>query len=215
MSSKFEGILFDFDGTLVDSKQLLVRKFSEFASKYGVMATESVIGRFDGLTTFEIVEAAKFEWKLSDSVVDLRNDYFSRLSEAYSGVAECPDASLALRTIAGHGLKMGLVTSAAKELVEPVLHRFSWNDLFNCIVCGESGMPGKPDPALYFSAVSSLSCPPDHVVAVEDSVAGVQSASAAGLAVVAVGDPSLNERFVEAGAFLTVPCLRTLTRFLV
>jgi beta-phosphoglucomutase-like phosphatase (HAD superfamily) len=215
MSSKFQGILFDFDGTLVDSKESLIRTFSEFASKYGVIVTEDVIGRFDGLTTFEIVEAAKSDWKLSASVVDLRNDYFSQLSEAYSRVAECPDASSALRTIAGYGLEMGLVTSAARELVEPVLHRFSWNDLFNCIVCGESGMPGKPYPALYLSAVNSLSCSPDRVVAVEDSAAGVRSASAAGLVVVAVGDPSMNERFMDAGASHIVPCLQTLTRLLV
>jgi beta-phosphoglucomutase-like phosphatase (HAD superfamily) len=76
-------------------------------------------------------------------------------------------------------------------------------------------MPGKPHPALYLSAVSNMSCSPEMVVAVEDSVAGVRSASAAGLVVVAIGDPSPNERFMEAGALLTVPCLQTLTRFLV
>jgi mannitol-1-/sugar-/sorbitol-6-/2-deoxyglucose-6-phosphatase len=215
MDSKFKGILFDFDGTLVDSREILIQTFSNFAAEHGVIATKSVLGRFDGLTTFEILEVAKSDWKLNASVADLRNDYFSRLSEAYTCVAECADASSALRAIAGHGLRVGLVTSAAKELVEQVLHRFSWNDLFNCIICGESGVPGKPDPALYLSALKNLSCPPETIVAVEDSMAGVRSASAAGLAVVAVGDPSLSERFMQAGAFVTVSGRRSLTRLLV
>ena len=52
-------VLFDFDGTLVDSREAVLRTFVEFAATLGVKATEQVIGRFDGLTTYQIVETAK------------------------------------------------------------------------------------------------------------------------------------------------------------
>lgn len=208
--SGVEGVLFDFDGTLVGSRESLLQSFARFASSHGVIATEDVIRQFDGLTTFEIVEKAKAEWKLEGLLAELTRQYFCSLTEAYSCVAECKNATSTLAVMKSRGFEMGLVTSAARELVEPVLRRFRWTDLFDSQTCGERNIAGKPDPALYLLAIDSLQCSSDAVVVVEDSLAGVKSATAALLTVVAVSDSESGETFRNAGASLVVRDLQEL-----
>jgi HAD superfamily hydrolase (TIGR01509 family) len=109
---------------------------------------------------------------------------------------------------------LGLVTSAPQQLVDPVLSRLGWADLFECKIYGKPGVCGKPDPALYISALSAFSAAPQNVIAVEDSVSGVRSATTAGIRVVAVTNASVRTRLQEAGAILVVNDLGALLRVL-
>lgn len=207
-------VLFDFDGTLVDSREAVLRTFVEFAATLGVKATEQVIGRFDGLTTYQIVETAKTEWNIPASVDELTERYFHLLAVTYAQVPECPGASAMLKALATQGLRLALVTSASRDLVEPVLTRLGWTDLFDCKVYGMRGVFGKPDPALYISALSALGADPKCVIAIEDLVSGVRSAAAAGIQVIAVANPSAQTRLQDAGATLVMDELGALVRAL-
>jgi HAD superfamily hydrolase (TIGR01509 family) len=207
---KIEAILFDFDGTLVNSREGVVRAFSQFAARHGVNATEAVIALFDGLTTYEIVERAKAEWSISTSFDELAKSYFALLATTYARVIESKGASLTLAALASGTRPLGLVTSAPQELVEPVLRRFGWNDFFHCKVYGTRGVCGKPDPALYLAALSAFGINPTSVLAVEDSVSGVRSARAAGVLVAAIGSTSAETRLRGAGAHFILQDLSSL-----
>jgi HAD superfamily hydrolase (TIGR01509 family) len=209
-ASQIDGVLFDFDGTLVDSRDEVLRAFSQFATTHGVIATEAVIGLFDGLTAYEIVERTKRDWSVPISLDELTENYFALLSATYAQVPESTGASLALAALASGERRLGLVTSAPEELVEPVLRRFGWSDLFHCKVYGTRGICGKPDPALYHAALSTFGVDSRNVLAVEDSVSGVRSASAAGIRVAAVGYASARNRLRHAGAHLVVEDLPSL-----
>jgi HAD superfamily hydrolase (TIGR01509 family) len=211
---RLDWVLFDFDGTLVDSREAVLRTFVEFAASLGVNATEQVIGRFDGLTTYQIVETAKTEWNVPAAVDELTERYICLLAVTYAQIAECPGASAMLKALTTQGRRLALVTSAARELVEPVLNRLGWTDLFACKVYGMRGVLGKPDPALYISALSTLGAGPEYVLAVEDSVSGVRSAAAAGIRVIAVANSSAQTRLQDAGASLVMNELGALVRAL-
>jgi beta-phosphoglucomutase len=213
-SSKINHVLFDFDGTLVDSRKPVLRTFSKFAETLGVNAKEDVIGRFDGLTTYEIVETAKTEWNLPTAVAELTERYIGLLAATYAEVSECPGAFAMLTALTAQGRRLGLVTSAPKELVEPTLNRLGWSGLFDCVICGMRGVPGKPNPALYLAALSTLGSRPENVVAVEDSVSGIRSAAAAGIRVIAVASPSTRTQLRNAGAVFVMNDLGSLLRVL-
>jgi HAD superfamily hydrolase (TIGR01509 family) len=210
LADKIEGVLFDFDGTLVDSRKEVLQTFCQFAATHGVTATEAVIAPFDGLTTYEIVERAKADWSIPLSLSELTENYFALLEAIYAQVPESTGASLTLAALASAKRRLGLVTSAPEELVEPVLRRFGWSDLFHCRVYGARGVCGKPDPALYVAALSKFGIKPTNILAVEDSVAGVRSARAAGVGVAAIGYASAESRLRDAGAHLVVEDLPSL-----
>jgi len=207
---KIEGVLFDFDGTLVDSREEVLRAFSRFAAKHSVTATKAVIRLFDGLTTYEIVQRAKAEWRIPTSLNELTETYFALLAATYAQVPESTGASSALAALAGRQRRLGLVTSAPEELVEPVLRRFGWIDVFHCKVYGTPGVCGKPDPALYLDGLSKLDMASGNVLAVEDSVSGVRSAIAAGIRVAAIGSASSQAQLRGAGAHLVLHDLPSL-----
>jgi len=209
-AEKIDGVLFDFDGTLVDSRGEVLRAFSQFATMHGVIVTEAVIGLFDGLTTYEIVERAKEDWSIPMSLDELTESYFALLPAIYAQVSESTGASLALAALASGERRVGLVTSAPEELVEPVLRRFGWSNLFHCKMYGTRGICGKPDPALYLAALSTFGVDSRNVLAVEDEVSGVRSATAAGIRVAAIGHASAHSRLRDAGANLVVEDLPSL-----
>jgi HAD superfamily hydrolase (TIGR01509 family) len=85
------------------------------------------------------------------------------------------------------GLRLGLVTSALREDVELILAPAGLFGLFDQMVTRDDPTPTKPDPAPYLLALERLDVSADQAVALEDSPAGIASAHAAGLKVVAVG----------------------------
>jgi mannitol-1-/sugar-/sorbitol-6-/2-deoxyglucose-6-phosphatase len=210
LPDKIEGILFDFDGTLVDSRNEVLGTFCQFAANHGVTATEGVIALFDGLTPYEIVESAKADWDVRVSLNVLTESYFTLLAATYAQVRESTGASLALAALASGGRRLGLVTSAPEELVEPVLSRFGWSKLFHRKVYGTRGVCGKPHPALYLAALSKFGVDSGNILAVEDCVSGVRSATAAGIRVAAIGHASAEARLRDAGAHLVVEGLPSL-----
>jgi len=199
-----ECVLFDFDGTLVDSCQRVLRAFSEFAEMAGVTVTDEVIRRFDGLTTFEIVERAKADWPLRESLEAVTHKYFELLAKSYAQTVEFPMSTALLKLLAHRCQALGLVTSAAQELIEPVLQRLGWTDLFNCSIFGTRGVPGKPNPMLYRMALDRLQMSPLNSIAVEDSIAGVRAATAAKISTIAVVRDVSFEDVREAGACFVV-----------
>jgi beta-phosphoglucomutase len=201
-TERIDGVLFDFDGTLVDSRDKVLNAFSRFAIGHGIAATEAVISLFDGLTTYEILEKAKADWGVTLSCSEMKKAYFALLRVAYEQVSESSEATPTLAALSTMGKKLGLVTSAPEELVEPVLGRLGWSNLFHCKIFGSRGIRGKPDPLLYLTALSKLRINPQNVLAVEDSVVGVRSAVAAKIRVIAIGCTPDHSRFRHAGANL-------------
>jgi HAD superfamily hydrolase (TIGR01509 family) len=180
-------VLFDMDGTLVDSEKLWDIALDELAARYG--GTLSPAGR-----------RAMVGSSMADSMAMLHADLDQEWRDASTGaawlearVAELfvtglewrPGAVALLRAVRAAGIPTALVTSTARLLVEVALDTLG-RDSFDVIVCGDEVSATKPDPAPYLTAARLLDVPINRCVAVEDSPTGVASALAAGAAVLAV-----------------------------
>jgi HAD superfamily hydrolase (TIGR01509 family) len=197
-------VLFDLDGTLVDSTASVHDAFKCFALACGANPDPSVLARFDGLSTYEIVDRAIQAWHVDLPVEAVRTKYFSLLARAYEKVKPADSAYHTLSTLRARGRTLGLVTSASRELTYGLLDRLGWRQIFELIVCSEPDQKGKPHPEPYRAALRSLCIRPENAIAVEDSINGIRSARAAGLRVVAIAQPHARQIMLDAGAIASM-----------
>lgn len=180
-------MLFDMDGTLVDSEKLWTVALQEMALEYGGTlsdaARRAIVGT-SSLQTMRILHAdLGQEWR-DPARAAQRLD--SRVMELFAeGLQWRPGARELLHHVRGDGVKTALVTNTRRALADVVLGTIGAHN-FDAVICGDEVPRGKPDPAPYLLAASALGVDPSWCVAIEDSPAGVASARAAGCAVVAV-----------------------------
>ncbi len=189
---RLAAVLFDMDGTLVDSEKIWQQALEELADRIGGDLAPAVRASMVGTTTPEAIamlfaaigpavtaasaldpEAAG-RW-LEDRVAVLFAD----------GLTWRPGARELLAGVRAAGLPTALVTATAKDLVDIMLGTIG-RDNFDAIVTDDDVVDGKPHAEPYESAAAALGVSPGNCVAIEDSPTGIASALAAGCVVVAV-----------------------------
>lgn len=199
-----EHILFDNDGTLVDSEIIAVRATLRLLAPYGFqMSEQEYTQRYPGLLERDILAAINAEYGI---VVD--EDYFDHLRQAHQQGFDDE-----LRAIPGMAdifrgvlVPKSIVSNASRHHVEYCLQRLGLDSaLDGQIFSAEQVEKPKPHPDIYLLALEMLHLQPEEVLVVEDSPTGVQAAYAAGLQVIgflgaAHIHPGHDTRLMEAGA---------------
>ncbi|MDE3177306.1 MAG: HAD-IA family hydrolase [Pseudomonadota bacterium] len=197
-------LLFDLDGTLVDSDADHLVAFQTVFAPFGVRldrarytreimgASNTMIGeRFLG----HLPEAQR-EQVLDAKEVAYR-DSLGALT-ATRGAAELLDHAQA------HGLPCALVTNAPRANADRVLEAIGLSRRLPIRVIGGELARAKPDPLPYLTGLERTGARADKSVAFEDSLSGVRAAAAAGIAVVGLTTGLPGERLIEAGAVFAV-----------
>ncbi len=209
-----QAVLFDLDGTLANSLGALKKVYFEFLSSYNVVGSDQEFSELSGPSILEIVEKVRTRHNLTPAVDLLHENYMSRLETAYAqNVEPFQGADALLSWLYTCGIKLGLVTSAPTILVDEFLAANEWDYLFEIVCTGDSVEAAKPHPQIYTQALEDLELPADRVVAVEDSINGVQSAVDAGLRVIGISSNGHNN-LEEVGAFKSVLNLSALKELL-
>ncbi len=193
-------VLFDLDGTLVDSVPQLFRAFEEWLSSIGALGVMPQAESFDGLSIFEIVAEVRRAAAIDLPIAELERRYFAHVLRVYDDVIPVDGAEDLLRTIKERGIARGLVTSAPVMIVEPLINRLGWESLFDLYQTGAPGEPSKPDPYPYREAVAQLGGMAAEGLAIEDSRHGVISARRADLRVVGFSRNGAGADLINAGA---------------
>lgn len=183
-------VLFDMDGTLVDSEKLWTIALDDYAAHRGGALSdatrESMVG--SNMTRSMKLLLADVGIPPTEAEVDAAAEWVAgRMAQLFAqGLPWRPGAPEALREARALGVPVALVTSTIRSLTERALDTLG-RDTFDVTVCGdEVDGRNKPDPEPYLKAARLLGVDPAACVAVEDSPTGVASAEAAGCLVVAV-----------------------------
>ncbi|WP_436530130.1 HAD family hydrolase [Actinoplanes sp. HUAS TT8] len=180
-------MLFDMDGTLVDSEKLWGVALEDLAVRAG--GRLSADARLAMVGTSMPVSMAIFREDMAQPDRPSEPDVAwitERVADLFAdGLAWRPGAQELLLAVRAAGVPTALVTSTARRLAEVALKTLGAEN-FDVLVCGDEVGRPKPDPEPYLTAAGLLGVPIGECVAIEDSPSGVASAVAAGARVLAV-----------------------------
>ncbi|MEO3780258.1 HAD family phosphatase [Micromonospora sp. B11E3] len=180
-------MLFDMDGTLVDSEKLWDVALQELAAVYGGSLSDAARRAMVGTSMADSMRLLHDDLGQPHRDPQASADWIHEriLGLFRTGLRWRPGALALLRAVRAAGIPTALVTSSVRPLVEVALDTLG-RDSFDAVVCGDEVDEAKPHPEPYLTAARLLGVPIARCVAIEDSPAGVASALAAGAAVLAV-----------------------------
>nr|WP_083862814.1 HAD family phosphatase [Gordonia soli] len=176
-------VLWDMDGTLLDTEPLWDVAMADLARRHGVeMSTElreSTLGNSLEDAMAKVFDAAGLDPEARDHPGEARW-VLDRVTELFADELPWrPGARDTLDLVAAVGIPMALVTNTVRELTDVALRTIGV-ERFTATVCGDEVPVGKPAPDLYLRAADLLGVDPGACVAVEDSPTGSAAATAAG-----------------------------------
>ena len=174
-------ILFDLDGTLVESLGVLRQAYDDFLTSYGISPSDLEFQSLNGPPLKLIVQTLKANHGLSETDEKLYLDYTKIVDKHYLSAHPVAGAQRILQTARINNCEIGIVTSNSRTRTQSWLAHCKLSDYVNFIVAGDDVTHGKPHPEPYERALEKLSGKSGHCCAVEDSIQGVQSATCAGI----------------------------------
>jgi HAD superfamily hydrolase (TIGR01509 family) len=182
-------VLWDLDGTLVDSAEQHWQAWREVLEARGYHVTREQFERTFGWRN----DAILAEW-LGDAVtpheaaaIGAKKEERYRELVTASGLIPLPGAADWVRRLAENGWRQAIASSAPRANVEVVVGALGLGDYFAAMVAAEDVSEGKPAPDVFLEAAGRTGALPEMCVVVEDAAAGVEGAHRAGMACIGVG----------------------------
>lgn len=193
-------VVFDFDGVLVDTEPFHYEAFKEAFTPVGLgLSWEKYLSDYVGYDDRGAIQEAfraagrEVQQETMEDLIRAKARAF-RLIVERQGVVAYPGACELVHALHGR-LPLALCSGALREDIEPILPRIGLQGMFDAVVTADDVRQSKPDPESYRLAVARLAelqghpaIVPAACLAIEDTPTGIESASAAGLAVLAVAN---------------------------
>ena len=179
-------VIFDCDGTLVDSEPLARLAWERGLERYGYALTDADAEASIGLPYPRVHAyfADRADLPAADAFwVEFSGDLFALID---SSLVVFEDAVGAARSLRARGVPVAVASSSPRERLQRTLGRAGLLDAFDVVVSGDEVEHGKPAPDMFLLAASRLGVEPSACVVIEDSPPGVQAGLAAGMFTLAV-----------------------------
>ena len=202
MDTRTGAVLWDLDGTLLDSEEYHWLSWRETMSSLGRPITRPEFLATFGLRNDEILPRWLGANATRDAVerVSLEKEALYRKLLREGGVTPLPGAAEWLSRLHTQGWSQAIASSAPRANVDVVLEVLGFGHYFQAVVSAEDVRAGKPDPQVFTTAAAKLGARPPDCIVVEDSPMGVEAAHRAGMRCIGV---SRNGRLSAADLAIT------------
>ena len=181
-------LIFDMDGTMVDSMPWHAQSWMAFAHRHGIdIEVGELLRRTTGRTGPECMAQLfgrplepEQAWAYVREKEALYRDLFAPRFREVPGLARFT------REAAGRGLRIGVGTAGDRENIDFVMSRLALDPAPAAIVGGDEGLPGKPEPAIFLEASRRIGAPAQACIVFEDAPLGIEAARRAGMRAVAI-----------------------------
>ena len=198
MLNQYDAVLFDLDGTLIDSMWLWHAIDIEYLNRFGLTPPKDLSTAIEGMSYTETAIYFKERFKLSDSVDKIKQDWDEMSHDMYcSKVWKKAGVQAFLDYLKNKDIKMAICTSNRYSLAADVLKAQGIDKYFDVIITSGMVGQGKPNPDVYLEAAKQLNVPTDKCIVFEDVVQGIMAGKNAGMKVVAVYDDASKESTEE------------------
>lgn len=154
---EIKGIIFDLDGTLLNSREARVRAWSEAFKRNGTSVPDSVLRPLIGLPGEAL--AAPY----SDDPAGIERDEEEIFASSLEQIEFFPDVDQTVKHLKEKGISVSIVTSSRRKLLDRL------NLPIDTVICIDDVSRGKPDPESYLLAAERMSVDPVHILVVGDS----------------------------------------------
>lgn len=178
-----KAVLWDLDGTLVDSMEYHWSSWRDAMVEDGASVTRDQFLATFGHRNDEILS----QWLGPEATVDRiqriasRKEVLFRKFIRQGGLAPLPGASQWIEKLATAGWQQAIASSAPRENIDTILEVAGLAEKFKAIVSGYDVTIGKPDPQVFLLAASRVGVLPSQCIVVEDAAAGIEGARRAGM----------------------------------
>lgn len=214
MKEQLAAVIWDMDGTLVDTAELHYQAWRELTRHMNKPFSRADFAATFGWRNQEIIPkvfGSQYTAKEIQELGDRKEELYRE--KARQGVDLLPGARALLAGLREAGVKQAIGSSAPRANLDLILEITASAPFFQAVVSMEDTRKGKPDPEVFLCAADKLHVPPQRCLVIEDAPVGVQAARAGGMRCIAVTfvghhDPKVLQ---AAGAELIVPSLEKIS----
>lgn len=193
-----EAIIFDLDGTLIDSMWIWKQIDIDFLEKRGIVLPNDLQKDIEGMSFTETAHYFINRFDLKESLESIQSEWNEMAKQFYRTHIKLKDMVLPLIEYANaHDIKLGIGTSNSRELLNEVVMAHGIHHYFESMRTSCEVDKGKPSPDIFLKVAEDLGIAPDRCLVFEDTHAGVLAAKRAGMHVIAIYD-ELSEPYQEA-----------------
>ena len=192
--SSIKAVIYDLDGTLVDSERLWHAAETALLAARGHQYRAEVRAALLGQRLDACIRIIREAYALPESELTLREELLERMMALVTQKMHTrPGAEELLETVQALGLRTAIASSSPLSFIEGVVRDRGWDSSYfpsgrRCLFSADDVAAGKPAPDVYLVAAAALDVSPNDCLAIEDSVTGARSAVAAGMICFAVWD---------------------------
>lgn len=204
-----EGIVFDLDGTLVESEHLHTGAWEKLLGRFGRSLpggdwADTLVGISDSNTRDRILDLFP-ELREAGDILEMKQKIYRDMVAEHAEEMPMPGVHTRLRQLNAAEIPMAVGTNGVLANCRAVLVATGMLHYFQTMVTFDQVKNGKPDPDIYLLAAKRLGCLPERCAVIEDSPTGIRAARAAGCLVLGIETTMRADRLTEAGPDLIFP----------